>query len=65
MSFWVRRGRGPGHRPACGGLQTGAGWEEGRARLHVVVTVTVPRCGIPEGVAPRVVFKLKPESVRK
>src|SRR5271167_503966 len=62
VSFWVRRGRGPGHRRT---LQTGAGWEEGRARLHVGVTVSVPRCGIPEGVAPRVVFKLKPESVRK
>ncbi len=25
----------------------------------------VPRCGIPEGVAPRVVVKTKPESIRK
>ncbi len=72
VSFWVRRGRGPGHRRL---LQTGAGWEEGRARLHVVVTVTAsighPLLGcssleeVPEGVAPRVVFKLKPEYVRK
>jgi hypothetical protein len=56
-------------------LQTGAGWEEGRARLHVVVTVTAsighPLLGysnleeIPEGVAPRLVLKLKPECHRK
>ena len=56
-------------------LQTGAGWEEGRARLHVVVTVTAsighPLLGctsleeIPEGVAQRLVFKLKPECFRK
>jgi hypothetical protein len=56
-------------------LQTGAGWEEGRARLHVVVTVTAsighPLLGctsleeIQEGVAPRLVFKLKPECYRK
>jgi hypothetical protein len=47
----------------------------GAARLHVVVTVTAsmghPLLGcssleeVPEGVAPRVVFKLKPECVRK
>jgi hypothetical protein len=56
-------------------LQTGAGWEEGRARLHVVVTVTAsighPLLGrtsleeMPEGVALRLVFKLKPECHRK
>jgi hypothetical protein len=72
VSVWVRRGRGRGHRRL---LQTGAGWEEGRARLHVVVTVTAsighPLLGysnleeIPEGVAPRLVLKLKPECHRK
>jgi hypothetical protein len=72
VSVWVRRGRGRGHRRL---LQTGAGWEEGRARLHVVVTVTAsighPLLGctsleeIPEGMAPRLVFKLKPECHRK
>jgi hypothetical protein len=72
VSVWVRRGRGRGHRRL---LQTGAGWEEGRARLHVVVTVTASighpllDCSsleeIPEGVAPRLVFKLKPECHRK
>jgi hypothetical protein len=72
VSFWVRRGRGRGRRRL---LQTGTAWEEGRARLHVVVTVTAsighPLLGcssleeIPEGVAPRVVFKRKPECVRK
>jgi hypothetical protein len=72
VSLWVRRGRGRGRRRL---LQTGAGWEEGRARLHVGVTVTAsighPQLGcagfeeVPEGSAPRVVFTTKPESVRK
>jgi len=72
ISVWVRRGRGRGHRRL---LQTGAGWKEGRARLHVVVTVTAsighPLLGctsleeIPERVAPRLVFKLNPECFRK
>jgi hypothetical protein len=73
ISIWVRRGRGRGHRL----LQTGTGSEKGRARLHVVVTVTAS-LGHPlgctkldsldevvEGVAPRVVFKVKPECFRK
>jgi hypothetical protein len=49
----------------CSLLQKGAGWELGRARLHVVVTAPAPRCGISEGVAPGLVFKVKPECFRK
>ncbi|HEV2178408.1 MAG TPA: hypothetical protein VGW33_14575 [Terriglobia bacterium] len=71
VSLWMRRGRGHAHcrvRPACG-------WQEGRARLHAGVTVTSsmrhPVEGyscleeLPPGIAPRVVFRTKPESYRK
>jgi hypothetical protein len=70
VSVWVRRGRGRGHRRL---LQNSAGWEEGKARLHVVVTVTAsmrhPLLGhcslqeVPEGIAPRVALKTKLESM--
>jgi hypothetical protein len=71
VSVWVRRGRDRGHRRL---LQTGAGWEEGRARLAVVtVTASIGHSllgygsleEIPEGVAPRLVFQRKPECHRK
>ncbi len=70
VSVWVRQGRGRGHRRL---LENAAGWEEGRARLHVGVTTSMrhPLLGyssldeVPQGVAPRVVVKTKPESVRK
>jgi hypothetical protein len=72
ISVWVRWGRGPGRRRW---LETPTSWKERQARLHVVVTVTAslghPRlhCSrleeVPEGVAPRAAFKLKPEYVRK
>jgi len=72
VSVWVRWGRGRGHRRW---LQTAANWKERRARLHVVVTITAslghPLLAssrlekVPKGIAPRVVFKLKPESARK
>ncbi len=70
VPVWVRRGRGRGHRRL---LENVAEWEEGRARLHVGVTASMrhPLLGyssldeVPQGVAPRVVVKTKPESVRK
>ena len=56
-------------------LQTGAGSEDGRARLHGEVTVTASighplldsssLVDIPEGAAPLDVFRLKPEYLRK
>ncbi len=56
-------------------VSEGQGWEEGRGRLHVGVTVTAsmrhPLLGysslkaVPQGVAPRVVVRTKPESIRK
>ncbi len=71
VTIWVRRGRGRGRRRL---LWKGAGWQEGRARLHVGVTVTAsmkhPEFGyprledVPEGMAPRVVFSTKPVSLR-
>jgi hypothetical protein len=72
VSVWVRRGRRRGH---CRLLEQSAGWKEGRASLHVGVTVTAsmrhPELGyssladVPEGLAPRVVFKTKPECTIK
>jgi hypothetical protein len=70
VSVWVRWGRGRGR---CRWLQAAGNWKERRARLHVVVTVAAstghPLLGcleeVPEGIAPRVVFKLKPECFRK
>jgi len=72
VSVWVRWGRGRGRRRW---FDAAAGWKERRARLHVVVTITASighpllkccRTGdVPEGIAPRVAFRTKPECVRK
>jgi hypothetical protein len=72
VSVWVRWGRGRGGRHWW---QTGSGWKERRARLHVVVTVTASMghplldCSrtddVPEGITPRVAFRTKPECPRK
>ena len=72
VSVWVRWGRGRGRRRW---LRAVGNWKERRARLHVVVTVTAsaghPLLGcssleeVRAGIAPRVVFKLKPECLRK
>jgi hypothetical protein len=72
VSVWVRWGRGLGGRYW---YETGLGWKERRARLHVVVTLTASmghpllNCSrfeeLPEGIAPRLVFRTEPEGVRK
>ena len=72
VSVWVRWGGGRGGRYWW---ETGLGWKGRRARLHVVVTVTASmghpllNCSrfeeLPEGIAPRLVFRTKPECARK